>query len=292
MKSFKSPEVGIIPAAGKGTRFLPSTKATPKEMHPLLNKPLIHHCLKELADAGVKKAIIISHPEKKTLENYFDDHGDLKKIVENKPALVKELESIENLPSVSFVYQREQLGLAHAVLCAKEAIQEQDFYLLLPDEIFLPESKEQNPCVELKESFEKHGQSVISLLKVDKSEVHKYGVADLETTADNQFKIKDLVEKPKTEEAPSQFILPGRYLFKNDILEKIERTPKRNGEVQLTDSIVLQSQETGVFALETKCKRFDGGSVLGFLKANIYAGLKDAEIAKDLKAFLQKLNLH
>ena len=146
---FETPKVAVIPAAGKGTRFLPSTKVTPKEMHPLLNLPLIHHCLNELKDAGVEEAIIVSHKDKVALENYFKDHSELKTLLEKdgKTDLVKELTNVENLPKVTFAYQEEQLGLAHAIHSAKNELNGRDFYVLLPDEIFIPKDISQNPCV-------------------------------------------------------------------------------------------------------------------------------------------------
>ena len=286
------PTVAVIPAAGKGTRFLPSTKSTPKELHPLLNKPLIHCCLEELKAAGVKEAIIVTHPDKTTLEKYFSNHDELKSLLQkdNKNTLVKTLESIEELPKVTFVNQLEQKGLAHAIHCAKEAINGRDFFVLLPDEIFIAQTNELNPCVELLESFKKNGLSAISLLEVDKSLVSSYGVAKIESE-NNQSKIVDVVEKPSVEKAPSNLILPGRYLFKNEILSLIESTQPKNGEVQLTDAIVTMAKDSGVSAVTTKSMRFDGGSVLGFLKANITAGLMDSEIGEELKSFLKNVNL-
>lgn len=286
------PKVAVIPAAGKGTRFLPSTKATPKELHPLLNKPLIHCCLEELKEAGVEEAIIVTHPEKTTLEKYFSSHKDLKSLLQaqNKNQLVNSLEAIETLPKVTFVNQLEQNGLAHAVHCAKEAINGRDFFLLLPDEIFISKTTELNPCVELLKSFKNNGRSVISLLEVDRSLVSNYGVAEVKTENGNT-KILNLVEKPTVEKAPSNLILPGRYLFKNEILSIIENTDPKNGEVQLTDAIVTMSKTSGVDGVISKSLRFDGGSVLGFLKANITAGLMDSEIGADLKNFLKNVNL-
>lgn len=288
--SFTTPKVAVIPAAGRGTRFLPSTKATPKEMHPLLNIPLIHHCLNELKEAGVEEAIIVTHKDKVTLESYFKDHSELKALLKNdgKNDLVQELTNIENLPKVTFAYQEEQLGLAHAVYSAKEQIAGRDFYLLLPDEIFLPSDISQNPCVELKNDFEKNGASVISLLEVDPKLVYQYGVAKTEQTK-NSLKISEIVEKPKVEDAPSNLILPGRYAFKAEILDYIKKTPKKNGEVQLTDSMILMSKDSGLNGVVTKCPRFDGGTVAGFLKANIYAAMQDSELKEELSQFISDL---
>ena len=288
MSEFDSPEVAVIPAAGKGTRFLPSTKATPKELHPLLNNPLLHHSLKELKEAGVKEVILVNHREKKGLNKYFEPHVELKNSVGDKPDLVEALESIEALPKVTFVYQKEQKGLAHAIYCAKDELNGRDFFVLLPDEIFIPESIDENPSKALSENFKVFGKSVISLLEVPMEKVSSYGVAKFETTGD-QLKILDLVEKPKASEAPSNMILPGRYLFDNHILEWIEKTAPRNGEVQLTDAMVLMSKDIGLNGLVTKCPRFDGGSVLGFLKANVFAALKDEKISNDFRDFLNEV---
>jgi UTP--glucose-1-phosphate uridylyltransferase len=289
MNTNTAPKVAVIPAAGKGTRFLPSTKATPKEMHPLLNIPLIHHCLKELKEAEVEEVIIVSHIDKKTLENYFSDHSALKKLLQTdgKDDLVERLNEIEGLPRVTFAYQDEQLGLAHAIYSAKKEIAGRDFYVLLPDEIFIPDSKDQNPCVELKKSFLKTGVSTISLLEVDESMVSQYGVAKIENLEGSScLKVLGLVEKPKLKDAPSNLILPGRYLMKADVLKQIENTPERNGEVQFTDSMMQLDSLNGVI---TKCTRFDGGSVLGFLKANIYAALKDPDLKPEIETFLKQL---
>jgi len=286
---YSAPKLAVIPAAGKGTRFLPSTKATPKEMHPLLNTPLIHHCLNELKDADVEEVIIVSHVEKKTLETYFEDHSELKKLLssDGKTDLVERLNEIERLPKVTFAYQDEQLGLAHAIYSAKKEIAERDFYVLLPDEIFIPKDKSQNPCIELKKSFLKTGVSTISLLEVEESQVPNYGVAKIEKTQNEKcFKVLGLIEKPKLEEAPSNLILPGRYLMKAEILDQIEKTAKRNGEVQFTDSMMQLSKLNGVV---TECPRFDGGSVLGFLKANIYAALQNPDLKPEIESFIKQL---
>lgn len=285
--TFKAPKLAVIPAAGKGTRFLPSTKATPKEMHPLLNLPLIHHCLIELQQAGVEEVILVSHPEKRSLENYFVDHKELKKLLlkENKKALAQELTNIESLPQVRFAYQDEQLGLAHAVSCAENLIAGRDFFLLLPDEIFIPNTLEENPSLDLKRTFESRGLSAITLLEVDKSLVSSYGVASIKKEGAT-LNVIDIIEKPSIEQAPSNLILPGRYLLKSSILEIIKRTPKRNGEIQLTDSLVTLAKEEGLVGLISTCPRFDGGSVLGFLKANIFAAFKQPDLKKDLQTFL------
>ena len=288
MSNFKSPEVAVVPAAGKGTRFLPSTKTTPKELLPLLNKPLIHHSLEELKSAGVKEVILVSHPDKQALNKYFADHSDLKEIVKNKTDLVAALNSIEALPKITMVYQHEQKGLAHAISCAKDELAGRDFFVLLPDEIFIAHSENQNPSKSLAEHFKSNGLSVISLLKVPMSEVSSYGVAQCKRQG-QVLKIIGVVEKPEASKAPSSLILPGRYLFKNRILELIEKTTPKNGEVQLTDSIVLLSDAEG---LVTNCPRFDGGCVAGFLKANVFAALKDEKIGADFKSFLlENLNL-
>ncbi len=286
-KYFKAPKIAVIPAAGRGTRFLPSTKVTPKEMHPLLNLPLIHHCLSELKEAGVEEAIIVTHKDKVSLEAYFKDHSELKALLQadKKDDLVQELVKIENLPKVTFAYQEEQLGLAHAVYSAKEQIAGRDFYLLLPDEIFLPSAPSQNPCVELKKEFENSGTSVVSLLEIDPVLTSQYGVVKVETSG-SSLKVLDIVEKPKQGEAPSNLILPGRYAFKAEILEHIENTALKNGEVQLTDSMILMSKESGLNAFVTSCPRFDGGTVLGFLKANIHAAMQDEKLKGDLADFI------
>lgn len=288
MLNFNSPEVAVIPAAGKGTRFLPSTKATPKELHPLLNRPLLHHSMEELKEAGVKEVIIVNHPEKTGLNKYFEPHDELISVVSSKPELVEALESVEALPKMTMVYQTEQKGLAHAISCATEAINGRNFFVLLPDEIFIPNSLDENPCLTLADNYKKYGTSVISLLEVPKDQVSSYGVAKFENI-EGQIRILDLVEKPKVEDAPSNLILPGRYLFDNAILNWIKKTPERNGEVQLTDAMVSMSKEQGLNGLITTCPRFDGGSVLGFLKANVFAALKDEELSKDFEKFLKKL---
>ena len=288
MSNYNPSEVAVIPAAGKGTRFLPSTKVTPKELHPLLNRPLLHHSMEELMNAGVKEVILVSHPEKKGLNKYFDSHDELKSAVAEKIELVKALESIEALPKVTMVYQKEQKGLAHAISCAKEKIKDRDFFVLLPDEIFIPQALAENPSKALAENFKQFGKSVVSLLEVPKEQVSSYGVAKFEKQGD-QLKILDLVEKPKVFEAPSHLILPGRYLFNNAILDWIEKTPAKDGEVQLTDAMVSLSKAQGLNGLITKCPRFDGGSVVGLLKANVFAALKDEKLSKEFKSFLHEV---
>lgn len=297
MSNFISPEVAVIPAAGKGTRFLPSTKATPKELHPLLNTPLLHHSLKELKEAGVKEVIIVNHPDKKGLNRYFESHSELKKHVSKNSDLVKALDSIDDLPKVTFVYQTEQKGLAHAISCAESVLNGRDFFVLLPDEIFFKDSKDKNPSEVLLESFKDSRNSCVSLLEVPKDKVSSYGVVKFnkksssnESDSLSKVEITDIIEKPKVSEAPSNLILPGRYLFKNKILECIRKTPlDKNGEVKLTDSMVLLSKEEPLIGIVTDCPRFDGGSVLGFLKANVFAALRDPKLSKDFESYLKNI---
>lgn len=286
----KTPKTAVIPAAGKGTRFLPSTKSTPKEMLPLLNTPLIHHCIEELIEAGVEKIIIVSHKDKIGLSKYFEDHSELKALLkkDGKTELVSHLESIEKFPEVIFAYQEEQLGLAHAIYSAKDVIGEDDFFVLLPDEIFIPNSIEGNPCLQLLSLFDKTKKSVISLIEVDKSKVSSYGVAKVEETSEG-LKVLDIIEKPKLEDAPSNYILPGRYLLSNEILNIISKTkPSKNGEVYLTDALISLSKSKGLFGFLTKTRRFDGGSVSGFLQANLYKAMKDENLKKDLMKVIKE----
>ncbi len=288
-----TPKTAVIPAAGKGTRFLPSTKATPKEMHPLLNVPLIHHCIEELAQAGVEKVIIVSHKSKTGLNKYFEDHLDLKDLLkkDGKTELVNRLESIENFPEVVFSYQEEQLGLAHAIYSAKDEIKKDDFFVLLPDEIFIPSKKEENPSLELLNLFNQTKKSCITLLEVPKEKVSSYGVAKIKETESNSLKVIDVIEKPKIEEAPSNLILPGRYLLSNKILDIISKTkPSKNGEVYLTDSLITLSQTDDLYGHVTKTPRFDGGSVVGFLKANLYKAMQDKNLKSEILELFQRIN--
>lgn len=285
------PKVAVIPAAGKGTRFLPSTKATPKEMHPLLNLPLVHHCSLELQAAGVEKIVLVIHPEKETLKKYFNtDEALSTHLMElGKTELANRVKGVNKLPKVEFAYQTEQKGLAHAVACAKDSVGSDDFFLLLPDEIFIPHEASQNPCVELLELYKKTEKSTVTLLEVPKDKVSSYGVIAGENK-ETHYEISGIIEKPAVSEAPSNLILPGRYLFKNSIFTYIEGTqPSKNGEVQLTDAMEKLAHSEGLLGKPTSCPRFDGGSVLGFLKANIYAGLKDPELSGPLKTFIQGL---
>ena len=280
----------VIPAAGWGTRFLPATKSCPKELLPVVDHPSIFYVIQEAAKAGITDIVLIISSNKKAIEDFFTPNGDLNKFLKEKEktSYLDSLNSLIEGLNFTYVEQKEALGLGHAVLCAKESVGDNPFAVLLPDEIEIADQK--NSTQQLVENFKSTGLSTISIMEVPKEEVFRYGIAEVDEISKDHYKVKNLIEKPSVEEAPSRLALPGRYVFDSSIFSILEKTPKGSGgEIQLTDGIVELAKTKGVEALITHTRRFDTGNMLGFLKANIEFNLENKETKKELKSYLENL---
>ncbi len=262
----------IIPAAGFGTRFLPATKAVPKEMLPIVDKPTIQYIVEEAVASGIEEILIITNCYKSCIENHFDVSFELEKKLEASKdqehlEMVKEISNMANIYSVR---QKNPRGLGHAVLCAKSFVGNEPFAILLGDDIVVNKNRK-TATQQLVEAYEQYGGSVVGVQKVADSQVHKYGVVDpSENINERCASVKGFVEKPKKEEAPSNFAILGRYVLTPEIFDLLETQEAGKGnEIQLTDAIDRLTKQQKVFAYDFEGVRYDVGDKAGFLKAQI-----------------------
>ncbi len=283
----------VIPAAGFGTRFLPATKAVPKEMLPIIDKPTIQYIAEEAVNAGIEELLIIVSRGKDAIINHFDKAFEIETILERdgKEEMLNAVREVSDKLNVCFVRQQEQKGLGHAVLCAKTFVENEPFAVMLGDDVVVSEK----PCIgQLMEQHDKYGASVLGVQKVGMEHVSKYGIVDCEHVEGRMYKLKGMVEKPKMEDAPSDVAVLGRYVITPGIFECLERTPKgAGGEIQLTDALVLLSEKEDIYAYDFEGKRYDIGNKQGFLQATVDFALSRPDLkddfAKYLKGILNKI---
>lgn len=286
----------ILPVAGLGTRFLPASKAIPKEMVTVVDRPAIEYVVKEAVAAGVEQIILVTHSSKASIENYFDRNFELETVLEqkNKFDLLKEITEIlpENISVVS-VRQPQPLGLGHAVLCAKSIVGDDDFAVLLPD-VLVKETDERNDLNIMIERYNVSKAAQIMVESVPDSMVDQYGIVDVaETPAEGESIImQGIVEKPSIGTAPSNLSVVGRYVLPAKIMTLLEQTPKGAGnEIQLTDAIAMLQQSEPVEAYRMKGRTFDCGSKIGYLKAVLHYGVDHPKLGDEFKILIQELNL-
>ncbi len=276
----------VIPAAGFGTRFLPATKAQPKEMLSVLDKPLIQYSVEEAVGAGIESIGIITSRGKSAIEDHFDKSPELESFLEEKgkTEFLEEVRRISGLAEFCYIRQKEALGLGHAILMAEDYVGDQPFAVLLPDDIF--DCKK--PCIrQLIDAYAEFNASVIVLGRTDEEGTKKYGIIKPKQVAERVFKVEDLVEKPGPEKAFSDLAVIGRYVFTPDIFGAIKRTqPDIRGEIQITDAIRLLLETQPVYGYLFEGKRYDAGDKLGFIQATIGLALKRPEFAKKLRDYL------
>lgn len=286
----------ILPVAGLGTRFLPASKAIPKEMVTVVDRPAIEYVVKEAVAAGIEQIILVTHSSKASIENYFDRNFELETILEqkNKFDLLKEITDI--LPahiSVVGVRQPQPLGLGHAVLCAKSIVGDDDFAVLLPD-VLVKDTDERNDLSVMIERYSMAKAAQIMVEAVPDSMVDQYGIVDVaETPAEGESIImQGIVEKPAIGTAPSNLSVVGRYVLPAKIMTLLEQTPKGAGnEIQLTDAIAMLQQSESVEAYRMKGRTFDCGSKIGYLKAVLHYGVDHPKLGDEFKILIQELNL-
>lgn len=287
----KKIRTAIFPMAGLGTRFLPATKSIPKEMMIVVDTPIIEKAVIEANSAGIEKMVFVSSPFKQSINEYFSKSTLLENILKKKNKK-KELGLIKrqtSLGEIVVTFQNEPKGLGHAVWCAKNLVNEENFAVILPDDIFLSKT----PVIKqlIKTSEENNNCSVIGVEKVPKSEVHKYGILDIKKKVGNKYYLSDIIEKPNKDIAPSNLSVVGRYLLDTKIFDYLSKMKKgAGGEVQLTDAIQnLMMTDNQVLGFEFEGVRFDCGNKLGFIKANLNFGINDPEIGVKLRKYIKQL---
>src|SRR5262245_38140290 len=295
-KSIKKVRKAVLPAAGLGTRFLPATKAQPKEMLTVVDKPQIQYVVEECVVSGIEHIIIVTGKGKNSIEDHFDYNPTLERFLEEKgkkdqAALVRR---ISDMVQVSYTRQKEPLGLGHAVLTARELVGDEPFAVLLGDVIIPGKNPATRQCVDV---WDKIGIGCIAVEEVPKEKTSLYGIVDCAPEKRGSWngrllRIKDMVEKPAPKDAPSNLAVTGRYVLPPEIFEFLEHTkPGRGGEIQLTDALLALTKEIGLYALVYEGKSYDAGDKLGFLKATVEFGLANPEFGKDFREYLKQLKL-
>jgi UTP--glucose-1-phosphate uridylyltransferase len=280
----------VFPAAGFGTRFLPATKAIPKEMLPLVDKPLIQYALEEAKDSGLQEMIIVTGMGKTAIEDHFDTSFELEILLKErgKVELLKMIQEVSGLVHFAYTRQKKPLGLGHAISITKNLINNEPFAVFLGDDIIdskVPAMKQ------MMRVFDKKRSSILAVQKVPRSQAHLYGVIKGKKVAPGVYKVLDLVEKPK-DNPPSNLAIIGRYILTPEIFAALEETtPGKGGEIQLTDAIKILLKTQDVYAYEFEGCRYDAGDKLGFLMANVSLALKRPELRKDFRKFLKTLKL-
>jgi UTP--glucose-1-phosphate uridylyltransferase len=281
----------VFPAAGLGTRFLPATKASPKEMLPLVDKPLIQYVVEEAVASGIESVIIVTGRGKASIEDHFDVSFELEKLLEErgKPDELKAMRAISELARVSYVRQQEALGLGHAVLQARDMVGEEPFAVMLSDDIIDSET----PALrQLLDVYEKYDSPVLAVFEVEGEAISRFGVIDGQEVGNGIYKINDMVEKPPQNEAPSNLAIIGRYVLTPDIFDEIEKTtPGAIGEIQITDAMRSLLKKRPFYAVRFQGKRYDAGDKLGFLIATVEFALKHEDLAPEFREYLQSLKV-
>lgn len=281
----------LFPAAGLGTRFLPATKASPKEMLPLVDKPLIQYVVEEAIASGIEDIVMITGRGKRAIEDHFDISYELEDVLQGKgnKKLLAEIQKISNMVDIFYVRQKEALGLGHAILCAKNLVRDEPFAVLLGDDIIDAEVPALKQMLEI---YNTYSASIIAVQEVDRSQVSNYGIIKAVPVAEGVYKIYDMVEKPDIEDAPSNLAIIGRYILTPDIIELLEKTrPGRGKEIQLTDALRELAKTRPVYGYKFQGKRYDAGDKLGFLQATVEIALKNKEFGDNFRSYLKKLKL-
>jgi UTP--glucose-1-phosphate uridylyltransferase len=284
----------VFPAAGWGTRFLPATKAQPKEMLPLVDRPVIQYAVEEAVAAGIEQVIIVTSSQKRAIEDHFDLNYELEHLLEERGEIdmLRQIRHISDLAQIAYVRQKEQLGLGHAVLMAKELVGHEPFAVILSDDVVVGE----RPCIgQLIHAYHQTHGSVVAIMEVPPEETARYGViggAPVEGHGDRLWSIDRVVEKPNPEDAPSNMAIIGRYVLTPKIFDKLEQTPRgAGGEIQLTDAIEALMEEQPVHGYVFEGTRYDAGTTMGWLKASVELALARPDLGTEFGDYLRSLDL-
>lgn len=283
----KSVKKAIIPAAGLGTRFLPATKAQAKEMLPIVDKPTLQYIIEEAIASGIEEILIVTGRNKKSIEDHFDRSVELELELEQKgkTAMLEMVQDISNMVNIHYIRQKEPKGLGHAIHCAKSFIGNEPFAVLLGDDIV----DASTPCLkQMIDAYDEYKTTVLGVQEVAKENVDKYGILDVKHIEDRVYKVKDMVEKPSIEEAPSNIAILGRYIITPEIFNILEnQAPGKGGEIQLTDALQTLATKEAIYAYNFEGRRYDVGDKLGFLEATVDFALKRPELRDEFIEFLK-----
>jgi len=286
----------VFPAAGWGTRFLPATKAQPKEMLPLVDKPVIQYAVEEAVASGIEQIIIITSGTKRAIEDHFDQSLELERLLEERGDIerLRQIRRISDLAQLAYVRQKEQLGLGHAVLMAKELVGHEPFAVILSDDVVVGAE----PCLgQLVRAYHRTHASVVAVTRVPHDETSRYGViggqlVDGDDEGGRLYRLDRLVEKPDPADAPSDFAIIGRYVLTPKIFDKLEQTPRgAGGEIQLTDAIQALMEEQEVYGYAFEGRRYDAGTTMGWLKASVELALERPDLGEEFGAYLRSLEI-
>lgn len=280
----------VIPAAGLGTRFLPATKAQPKEMLPIVDKPTLQYIIEECVASGIEDILIITGRNKKSIEDHFDKSVELEVELEKvgKEEMLEMVRDISDMVNIHFIRQKEPRGLGHAILCAKTFVGDEPFAVLLGDDVVY---NDQKPCLkQLIDCYGEYNTSVLGVQTVAPENVNKYGIVGGIQIEDRVYKVKELVEKPSLEEAPSNVAILGRYIITPKIFEILEDTaPGKGNEIQLTDALLKLIEEEAMYAYDFQGRRYDVGDKLGFLEATIEYALRKEDLRDEFVEYLKNI---
>ena len=278
----------IIPAAGLGTRFLPATKAMPKEMLPIVDKPTIQYIVEEAIESGIEDIIIVTGKGKRAIEDHFDHSFELEQVLfeKGKLEILEEVQKSSNMVDIHYIRQKEPKGLGHAIWCARKFIGDEPFAVLLGDDIV----RSNKPCLkQLMEQYEEYERTILGIKQIEYKEVTRYGIIDGINLENQLYRIKRLIEKPRLEESPSNLAIMGRYILKPTIFDILgSLKPGAGGEIQLTDALDQLNQREEILGFEFEGIRYDVGEKLGFIKTNIEMALQIDDLKKELLDFLSR----
>jgi len=281
----------VITAAGWGTRFLPATKSVPKEMLPLIDKPIIQYVIEEAVASGIEQIIIVTAPGKQNIENHFNHSFELEQTLmkKGKKRLLQQVQKLSELAGIYYVLQKEQLGLGHAVSMARDIVGNEPFALFLPDDLI---ASEVPAMMQMLQVYERYGCSIIAVEHVPSEKTSAYGIIEPRQVEERVYEVLNLIEKPEPGEAPSDLGIVGRYILTPEIFNLFEEvTPGAVGEIQLTDALKLLLKQQKIYAYQFKGKRYDTGEPMGFLKASVEYALNHADIGPNFKEYLKGLEL-
>lgn len=279
----------VIPAAGLGTRFLPATKAQPKEMLPIIDTPTIQYIIEEAVNSGIKDILIITGKDKKSIEDHFDKSPLLEEMLRSrgKTELLEVIQDISSLVDIYYIRQKEPKGLGHAIYCARKFIGNEPFAVMLGDDVV----RNSVPCLkQMLDLYDEIGGNIIGVKEVSPGDVSKYGILDAQAVRDKVYRCRDLVEKPDPAQAPSHLAIMGRYIIQPEIFDVLAGIPPgAGGEIQLTDALKVLAKRDAVYGYEFDGKRYDVGDKLGYLKATVEFALERPDLAEEFRNYLREI---